>query len=281
MLSYRHAFHAGNHADVLKHLVLVQLLRHLVQKDKPFCYIDTHAGAGSYALDSRYARQNAEYDSGIGRLWGRTDLPAPLEDYVAIVRALNPAGKLRVYPGSPLCALPLLRGSDRMRLFELHSTDSKLLQQAMAHTARRVTIQAEDGFNGLRTLLPPPSRRALVLIDPPYEERRDYARVLEALRDSLVRFATGIYAVWYPQLQRPESRRLPERLKQLRPQSWLHVSLSVHALSSDGYGMHGSGLFVVNPPWSLPEALEQVMPWLVAALGQDGAAEFALEHAIP
>ncbi len=205
MLSYRHAFHAGNHADVLKHFIEVQLLRYLAQKDKPFWFIDTHAGAGCYSLDSGYAAQNAEYESGIARLWGREDLPAPLAEYVALVKRINPDGQLKLYPGSPLVAVESLRGQDRMRLFELHPADSEILRENFAAHGSKVLIQAADGLGGLKALLPPPPRRALVLIDPSYEDKQDYQRVVSALREGLKRFAGGMYAVWYPQLQRAEA----------------------------------------------------------------------------
>ena len=276
MLSYRHAFHAGNHADVLKHFIEVQLLRYLAQKDKPFWYIDTHAGAGCYALDSGYATQNAEYESGIARLWLRDDLPAPLAEYVALVKRLNPDGQLRLYPGSPLVALELLREQDRLRLFELHPSDSEILCENFAgHEA--VLIQAADGFGALKALLPPPPRRALVLIDPPYEDKQDYRRVTAALCEGLQRFANGIYAVWYPQLQRAEARQLPEQLKQLPVKSWLHVALNVQTPSEEGFGMHGSGMFIVNPPWTLHGMLQEAMPYLVRILGRDGEGSFVLE----
>ncbi|BCB28109.1 ribosomal RNA large subunit methyltransferase J [Sulfurimicrobium lacus] len=278
MLSYRHAFHAGNHADVLKHLVLVQLDRYLGQKDKPFWVIDTHAGAGLYALDTGYATQLKEFDSGIGRLWARKDLPAPLAEYVDLVRAINPDGALRFYPGSPWLALQTTRPQDRLRLFELHSSDSRILQDNFADHARRVTITTADGFDALKALLPPPPRRALVLIDPSYEMREDYQHVVAALKDGLTRFATGTYAVWYPQLARAEARQLPEKLKRLPVKSWLNVSLTVHAPSSDGFGMHGSGMFVVNPPWTLHKTLADVLPYLVKVLGQDAGASFVLEQ---
>ncbi len=283
MLSYRHAFHAGNHADVLKHFIEVQLLRYLAQKDKPFWYIDTHAGAGCYSLDSGYATQNAEYESGIARLWERDDLPAALADYVAQVKRLNPDGQLKLYPGSPLVALGLLREQDRMRLFELHPTDSVILQQNLAGHGTQVLMQTADGFGALKALLPPPPRRALVLVDPPYEDKQDYQRVVAALRDGLKRFAGGVYAVWYPQLQRTEARQLPEQLKQLPAKSWLHVALSVMGPGEDGFGMHGSGMFILNPPWLLHGVLQQVMPYLVNVLGvkvpgQDGGIGFALEY---
>jgi 23S rRNA (adenine2030-N6)-methyltransferase len=278
MLSYRHAFHAGNHADVLKHFIEVQLLRYLAQKDKPFWFIDTHAGAGCYSLDSGYAVQNAEYESGIARLWQRGDLPAALADYVALVKRINPDGKMKLYPGSPLVALELLREQDRMRLFELHPTDSELLQENFAGHGTQVLMQTADGFGGLKALLPPPPRRALVLIDPPYEEKQDYQRVVVALREGLKRFANGIYAVWYPQLQRAEARQLPEQLKQMPVKSWLHVALSVQTPSEDGFGMYGSGMFILNPPFTLYGVLQEVMPYLVQHLGQDEGAAFMLEH---
>jgi len=278
MLSYRHAFHAGNHADVLKHFIEVQLLRYLAQKDKPFWYIDTHAGAGCYALDSGYAAQNAEYEGGIARLWQRDDLPAALAEYVELVKRLNPDGQLKLYPGSPLVALELVREQDRMRLFELHPSDSEILRENFAGREAQVLIQAADGFGALKALLPPPPRRALVLIDPPYEDKQDYRRVVEALREGLKRFANGIYAVWYPQLQRAEARQLPEQLKQLPLKSWLHVALSVQAPSEDGFGMHGSGMFIVNPPWILHSVLQEAMPYLAQHLGQGEGTGYTLEH---
>ena len=276
MLSYRHAFHAGNHADVLKHFIEVQLLRYLAQKDKPFWYIDTHAGAGCYALDSGYAAQNAEYESGIARLWDRDDLPESLADYVALVKHINPDGQMKLYPGSPLVAQALLRDGDRMRLFELHPSDSEILQQNFS--GQGVLVQSADGFGALKSLLPPPPRRALVLIDPPYEDKQDYQRVVSALREGLKRFPSGVYAVWYPQLQRSDARQLPGQLKQLPVKSWLNVALSVQGLSMDGFGMHGSGMFILNPPWNLHGVLQQVMPYLVRHLGQDAHASFTLEQ---
>ena len=277
MLSYRHAFHAGNHADVLKHVVLVHLLRYLTQKDKPLWFIDTHAGAAAYALDEGYATKNAEYESGIGRLWAREDLPQALVDYVGQVRALNPDGVLRRYPGSPQLALQLLRKQDRLRMFELHSSESRLLQQYFRDDGPRAIAYAGDGFAGLQAVLPPPSRRALVLIDPPYEDKGDYRQVLAALRDARKRFAPGVYAVWYPQVQRRESRQFPNLLKQLQDKDWLHVTLTVKKPVAGGFGLHGSGMFVLNPPWLLPKALDLAMPYLARVLAQDAAAGFSLE----
>jgi 23S rRNA (adenine2030-N6)-methyltransferase len=285
MLSYRHAFHAGNHADVLKHLVLKETLQYAAQKDKPFWYIDTHAGAGMYSLDRGYALQNAEFRDGVERLWNSLDLPESLQDYVALIRELNPSGQLRFYPGSPAVAQRCLRSNDRMHLFELHPNDSKLLRQTFLadkpQANKQVLIETQDGFAGLKALLPPPSRRAVVLIDPPYEDKRDYQRVVAVMKDSLERFATGTYIIWYPMLQRPEPKQMVDKLKKLQPKSWLHAELQIQTPALDGFGMHGSGLFVINPPWTLPKILSEVLPTLVKILAQNEGAEYTLDSHIP
>lgn len=291
MLSYRHAFHAGNHADVLKHTVLIQLLRYLGQKDTAYMYIDTHAGAGVYELDTGYAAKSAEYKTGIAKLWERKDLPQALAEYLQLVKDMNPSGKMRYYPGSPYCADKVLREQDRIRLFELHPSDGKILEDNFrkleAHAAaqgqrsgtrgKRVMIQKGDGFVGLKALLPPPSRRGLVLIDPPYEVKDDYRKVKDTLDDALKRFSTGTYAVWYPVLQRMESRQLPDKLKRVPGNGWLNVTLSVSGPAPDGFGLRSSGMFIINPPWTLEPMLRELMPYLVAALGEDDKAGFTLE----
>ena len=280
MLSYRHGFHAGMHADVLKHVILVHMLHCVVQEDRPLWFVDTHAGAAVYALDEGYAARTAEFETGIGRLWKRKDLPAPVAEYVEQVRALNSGGALRRYPGSPRLAMQMLREQDRLRMFELHSTESRLLQQYFRDQAPRAIAQAGDGFEALQAVLPPPSRRGLVLIDPSYEDKGDYKRVIEALSEGLKGFRTGVYAVWYPQVQRHESRRFPDMLKRLQENDWLHVSFTVKAPVAGGLGLHGSGMFILNPPWTLPKALREAMPFLVRVLGQDGAARFVLESGL-
>ena len=289
MLSYRHAFHAGNHADVLKHFITIQLLKYLGQKDTPFMYIDTHAGAGLYALDTGYAAKNAEYENGIAKLWDKKDLPPALADYMAIIKLLNPSGKLRYYPGSPYCAEHVMSLEDRLRLFELHPSDIKILQenirkreqhqaeQGLRARGKRVQILAGDGFEGLKALLPPQLRRGLVLIDPPYEDKRDYKRVKDTLAEALQRFPSGTYAVWYPVLHRQESRELPRKLMQLPASNWLNVTLSISQPTPDGFGLHSSGMFILNPPWVLEAMLKEVMPYLVNALKADSCAKFTLE----
>jgi 23S rRNA (adenine2030-N6)-methyltransferase len=278
MLSYRHAFHAGNHADVLKHTVLVQILRYLNQKDKSYWYIDTHAGAGVYALREGYATKTAEAETGIDKLWRATDLPAALADYRHEIQTLNADGQLLFYPGSPYLAWQLLRDQDRMRLFELHSTEIDVLRHNFRDAGRRAMVYAGDGFEGIKAILPPPPRRALVLIDPSYEDKRDYARTLTCVEESLKRFATGCYAVWYPQVTRSESQRLPDLLKRLHNGNWLHATLTVSRPPADGFGLFGSGMFVFNPPYTLAGALKESLPYLCRLLGQDEDAGFELEQ---
>ena len=277
MLSYRHGFHAGNHADVLKHIALVALLRMLMRKDKPIVVVDTHAGAGMYSLEQGFATRNAEFRDGIGRLWERNDLPEPVADYLDQVRAVNADGVLRRYPGSPRIALGVLRPQDRLRLFELHSTEGPILAREFAQDGRRVTVTAGDGFAGLKAVLPPHSRRGLVLIDPSYELETDYRAVVTALRDGMQRFATGTYVVWYPLLQRRDSIHLPDALRRAAGVDWVDVALQVKAPSPEGRGLHGSGLFVVNPPWKFSEQMRGIMPWITHALAQDEAAGFRID----
>jgi 23S rRNA (adenine2030-N6)-methyltransferase len=277
MLSYRHAFHAGNHADVLKHLILLQIAEYLAEKPAPFWIIDTHAGAGRYALESAHASKLAEYKDGIGRLWEAKGLPPAAKDYVEMVRQLNPDGQLRHYPGSPWLARQMLRDGDRLRLYEMHTTDARLLLECFKGTGREVAITDGDGFTGLKAILPPPPRRALVLIDPSYETKSDYTAVVKALQEALKRFPTGTYALWYPMLSKLESRQLPDKLKRLGCSNWLHATLEVKAPSRDGFGMNGSGMFVINPPWTLEKKLHETLPKLTELLAQGPGAKYTLE----
>ncbi len=274
MLAYRHAFHAGNHADVLKHLTLVQLLQHLNRKDKGYRVIDTHAGAGTYALGGREARLHREFDNGIGRLWNRSDLPPAVQAYVEQVRRCNDGPALRRYPGSPLLAQQLMREQDQLRLFELHPTDHARLAGRMRGDAR-VQVQVADGFTVLKAQLPPPTRRGLLLIDPSYEVKTDYARVLGAVREALTRFAEGMVLIWLPQVQLVEAARLPQRLKTaaggVAPKGWLLARMTVQAPREHGLGLLGSLVFVVNPPHTLAPALSQALPWLVQVLAADSS----------
>lgn len=279
MLAYRHGFHAGNHGDVLKHVALIHTLSHLVAKPTALMVVDTHAGAGSYRLDDRHAQTTREYDDGVGRLWGRTDAPAAVADYLAMVRRFNAGDALLRYPGSPAIARALLRPRDPLRLIERHPTDLRQLAASFGRD-RNCQVAQADGFEALRGLLPPVSRRALVLIDPSYELLPDYARVVSCLRDALARFAQGVYMVWYPIVGRAVSAQLPDRLGRLArgaPKGWLHASLLLAEPDEGGRGMTGSGVFVINPPHTLAPALREALPWLRDALARSPRARWLLE----
>ncbi len=281
MLAYRHAFHAGNHADVLKHVTLSLVLHYMNQKDKTYRLVDTHAGAGGYSLEGQYAQKKGEYLNGIARLWAMDEqgeaMPAAVADYVALVKQFNPAHQLEQYPGSPAIAKMLLRAQDQLRLYELHPTDHKILEAYLGPVKGAEVFNA-DGFDGLKAQLPPSSRRAVVLIDPSYEGTRDYSRVITTLRDALTRFADAVYIVWYPQVSKLEAAQLPKRLEALAPKGWLHARLTVQVPDAQGFGLAGSGLFILNPPFSLHAQLLEVLPFLTEVLGQYDGANYLLEH---
>ena len=279
MLSYRHAFHAGNHADVLKHYVLCLVLDYFNQKDKPYWVIDTHAGAGMYALKSEFAQKNAEFANGIARLFVTDNLPESLHDFADLIKKFNENNVLNFYPGSPKIAESFLRQDDKLRLFELHPSDCKLLLENFSHKGRQTKIAMQDGFAGISACLPPPTKRAVVLIDPPYELKDDYSRVVDCIKDSLKRFATGTYIVWYPLLQRPEPAEMVRELMTLNT-DFCQVEMIVQAPSLDGYGMHGSGMFIVNPPYTLPKTLDEAIPILTQLLALDETADFLLKHKV-
>jgi 23S rRNA (adenine2030-N6)-methyltransferase len=273
MLSYRHAFHAGNAADILKHSVLLFCLDYLGQKDTPYLCVDTHAGAGFYSLGEGYALQNREWEAGIGRLTGpEAALPAMLERLAALVRGFRPDGARDGggpwYPGSPALIRALLRPRDRAVCFELHPADFGILTQGLGADPR-FSLRREDGFAGLKSLLPPPPRRACIFIDPPYEVKEDYKTLPAALAEALRRFPTGLYIIWYPLLGNRDSSPAgslwdPHRGNKCR------VELRT-ALRQDR-GMYGSGLVVYNPPWTLKAALESTLPVMAELLGRDPGA---------
>lgn len=280
MLAYRHAFHAGNHADVLKHTVLTLVLRYMNQKDKPYRLVDTHAGAGGYSLEGRFAQKKGEFEQGILRLWDRDDLPEAVADYVQLVRRFNPDGRLEQYPGSPAFAQMLLRAQDQLRMFELHPTDHRILQSYIGEL-KGAEVYDTDGFDGLKSQVPPllsGSRRGVVLMDPSYEGHKDYGRVIASLREAIGRFAEGVYLVWYPQVSKLEAAQLPKRLEALAPKGWLHARLTVQQPDQQGFGLAGSGMFVINPPFTLHDELLKVLPYLTDTLGQYDGANYLLEQ---
>ena len=267
MLSYRHSYHAGNYADVIKHIVLIEILQHLVKKDSNFDYIDTHAGAGLYNLQSDHAAKLQEYTQGIAKLKPE-DWPE-LATYFDIVAKHNPTDKLDFYPGSPFIAQHFLRRKDRSWLYELHPKDAERLLNNTAKN-KNVRVMLEDGFKGLLSLLPPVSRRGLVLIDPSYEIKTDYAQVFDTLASAYKKFPTGTYALWYPVTDRKNIDTLERRFKRSGIKNIQQYELAI-APDQFGTGMSASGMIVINPPWTLQGKMSTILPKLVTTLGGDGA----------
>jgi 23S rRNA (adenine2030-N6)-methyltransferase len=275
MLSYRHAFHAGNDADVIKHVALCALLAALGRKDKPFLYLETHAGAGMYNLQNRLARQTNEATNGVALLWGRTfrDAPPAVEQYLQVLHACNGGGRLRRYPGSPWFARELLRPDDRAALAELHPVDEGKLVR-LFRGDRRFSVEPTDGYALLRARLPPLERRALVLIDPPYETQDELQRLHRALVEGRQRFANGVYAIWYPVGTRHAAEQIVAHVaRAARSGARAAKTLDVrwertHALlRADGTpGMRGSGIVVINPPFGLDETLHVALGWIANLL---------------
>jgi 23S rRNA (adenine2030-N6)-methyltransferase len=263
--------------------VLTRVLRYMAEKDKPYTLIDTHAGAGGYSVEGRYAQKKAEYSEGVAKLYDRKDLPAPLADYMSLVHAFNPDGQLRQYPGSPAIANFLLRETDRLRAYELHSTDHRILASYL-ESRPNTQVSDRDGFSAIKAELPSPTRRAALLMDPSYEIKSDYAKVLAALREALERAPDTVVMIWYPQLQLLESTQMLPRLKAsadaMAKKGWLHARLTVAQADERGFGMLGSGMLVVNPPFTLHDELAECLPLLVERLGQYDGANYVLEQKV-
>ena len=262
MLSYRHAFHAGNFADVLKHAVLADMLAYMVLKNKPFDYIDTHAGAGLYRIRSPQAEKTGEYLEGFGRLQG-DPLPG-LENLFAAVEGVNKAGSMPLYPGSPALALHFLRNGDRAWLFELHSGDFPLLKR-FCGKHKGVRIEQQDGLAGLQGLVPPVSRRALVLIDPSYEVAGEFEKVFEAVVKAYRKFSTGTYAIWYPVVNRRQVNWFEQKFARSGLRN-IQVYELARELDTEGLGMTSSCMLVINPPWRLKGQMETLLPALVPVI---------------
>ena len=264
MLSYRHSFHAGNHADVVKHIVQSLILDALKQKDKPFVYHDTHSGVGRYDLQDERSEKTGEFKQGIARIWSRDDIPSDIVAYIDTIKALNNGDELRYYPGSPKVARSQIRAQDRMVLTELHPSDFPLLLQEFRGD-RQVKMYQEDAFARLKANLPPKERRGLVLIDPPYELKHEYQDVVKAIKHSYQRWATGTYAIWYPVVYRETIDNMIEGLKDLNIRNILQIELGVEA-DTEERGMTASGMIVINPPWKLESQMQQILPWLQQAI---------------
>jgi len=276
MLSYRHSFHAGNFADVLKHSVLIHILEHLKKKQKPFCYVDTHAGAGRYSLKGEHAEKTQEYIQGIGALWGANNLPPVIDAYVDVIKEFNSQGDLNYYPGSPVIAKHVLRRQDRLFLYELHSTDFKLLDTALEQD-KRVQLHHADGFKHCIGLMPPAQRRGLVLIDPSYEVKADYDQVFEIIMQLYKRFTTGTYALWYPVVERSRINEIEKKI-QASPLKNVQLFELGQLADSREYGMTASGMIVVNPPWTLNKAMQQALPYLAEQLGLTNQGNYRIKQ---
>jgi 23S rRNA (adenine2030-N6)-methyltransferase len=268
MLAYRHLFHAGNFADVFKHALLARLLIALGRKEKPFFYLDTHAGIGRYDLTHPWAQKAREYENGIGRVWERKDIPEALVPYMDAVRAENPGGKLRFYPGSPLIALGLRRPDDRMVFTELNRKDCAELQALLARE-RNVAVQLMDGYQALKAFLPPRERRGLVFIDSSFDRAQEFTRIVRALEDAHWRWATGIYAIWYPLMEPGAMVGFARNLERTGIRKILRLELRV--APEDAPYTSGCGVLVVNPPWKFDSEARPLLDWLWRALSVDGA----------
>ena len=271
MLSYRHAFHAGGFADVLKHAVLTHLLRHAVLKPRPVYFLDTHAGAGGYDLGSPMARKTGEFRQGIERVLSAEAPPPLLAAYLDLVRAANRPDELGFYPGSPAFARAILRPQDRIELIELHGTDHTALA---GWATPPIAVRREDGLAALSRRLPPPERRAVVLVDPSYELKEDYRAVVPALAQAHRRFATGVYLLWYPVIERDRTEAMLAGLAATGIARQLRIELCLRP-DAPGRGMTGCGVIAINPPWTLADAAGAALPWLARVLAAEGSARVA------
>ena len=266
-MNYRHAYHAGNHADVLKHLVLSRLLALLAKKDAPYAYLDSHAGIGLYDLRGDQASRTGEWLEGIQRVWQADDVPALFDDYLGVIRALNPDGQLRYYPGSPEVARELSREQDRLQLNEKHPEDGQLLKANMKYD-RRVAVHLGEGWHVPRALLPTAQKRAVLLIDPPFEQADELQRCAQAMKESIARMRQAVVAIWYPIKDQRQLKRFYQDLQGTGAPKLLRVELLVHAADNADVGLNGSGLAIANPPWGLEDELRSVLPWRGQNLGQ-------------
>ncbi len=278
-MNYRHAFHAGNFGDVLKHVVLMMLVEHLKKKPAPFVYVDTHAGRGRYDLSEAESQRSGEYKGGIGRLLEIPEaaLSPEIAAYVRLVRECAGAGHsaITAYPGSPLLVARLRRPTDRMVLAETHAKEAQALRGVLGR-GRLVSVLESDGYATLKAQLPPREHRGLVLIDPPYESDQEFDRILAALEVAYERWPTGMYCIWYPLTERAAPQRFRRNLEGSGIRKVLDVTLSV--LPDDAaIGMRGAGLVIVNPPWLLDERLAELLPDLHRLLVPHGAGGTTLD----
>ncbi|MEN8260706.1 MAG: 23S rRNA (adenine(2030)-N(6))-methyltransferase RlmJ [Pseudomonadota bacterium] len=267
MLSYLHSFHAGNFADVHKHTLLSRVLAYMGEKAAPYCYLETHAGRGVYDLSSAEARKTGEARKGINKVAARTDAPALIADYIRCVGALNERHGIRHYPGSPKLAQMLSRDRDRLILMEQHTREFPRLKANFRHDGR-VAVHNREGYEGLYAMVPPAEKRGVVLIDPDYEVKQEYSDVVEHISRTQKKWPSGIYIVWYPLLPEAYHHRMLRLFERTGIRKILQCELWIR--SGAAHGMYGSGLMVINPPWTLPAQMQQIQPWLADKLATPG-----------
>ena len=278
MLSYRHSYHAGNHADVLKHIVLTLCINALKEKEKPFLYLDTHSGVGRYLLKSEHSEKTGEYLSGINLLWQQPNIPELLNTYLSVIKRYNPFSELKYYPGSPLIAKQLLRQQDKLNLTELHPTDYPLLRQEFSKD-KRAKVLREDGFAQLKSKLPHEFRRGIILIDPSYEIKDDYQIIPKALFEAYKRFATGVYLIWYPVVSRTQTQKMIDSIIKLGIRRISQFELAIKP-DNNQKGMTASGMLVINPPWKLHAQMQTILPWLKNTLDVEKTGSFIAQELV-
>jgi 23S rRNA (adenine2030-N6)-methyltransferase len=275
MFGYRHLFHAGNFADVTKHVILVALLESLWRKETPFAILDTHGGIGRYRLDSAEAQKNREFDGGIGRLWHRADAPEVVTRYLALVKRYNTGGELNHYPGSPRIARDYLRARDRLIVTELNPHDHATLREEFAGDGQ-VSVHLQDAYQGLKAFLPPREKRGLVLIDPAFELRDEYERLVQGVSAAWQRWPTGIYAIWYPIQSQSLVTRLHQAIRNSGIRKVLCAELTIRPADQRS-GLNGSGMLIINPPWQLESAMETSLAYLQKVLEENGKGSHRVE----
>ncbi|KTD73569.1 23S rRNA (adenine(2030)-N(6))-methyltransferase RlmJ [Legionella tucsonensis] len=262
MLSYQHGYHAGNFADIIKHIALTCLLDYLKLKDKPIFYLETHSGKGLYDLKNKQAEKTGEYKQGIQPIWlDRNSLPSVFQNYLQLIDQLNPTGALRYYPGSPVFAINMLRMQDRMYFCELHPREFEAIN-LLPRLNKKVHFSNTDGIVAMNALLPPPEKRGLIFIDPSFEVKEEYKEIPLSIRHAYSRFATGVFCLWYPLANKRLTDKLHRGMKEIRAKNALHIEFNLTGAPMEG--MSGCGLWIINPPFTLAEEMKTVLNALKA-----------------
>lgn len=257
MLSYQHGYHAGNFADVLKHVALTRLLSYLTIKDKPMFYLETHSGKGIYDLRDKQALKTGEFRQGIDLIWSdRKKLPAVFNDYIQAITQINKEGELRYYPGSPLLAINGLRSQDRAFLCELHPAEFDGLKE-MPHSFKKIHMSNTDGIASLKAQLPPPEKRGLVFIDPSFEMKEEYRDIPAAIKQAYAHFTNGVFCLWYPLVDKKLTEKLARGMQSIGAKNTLRVEFYLTMARTEG--MSGCGLWIINPPFTLKEEIKSAL----------------------